>query len=739
MMRLHPAAPAARTLRALVGLGAVFVLAVAASGCVSSQPATPTPDPFAGLADRSDQAFRSGLEAYGQGQYRDALTSFEQARTLSPTGDPRIGQMIDRTKAAMAPTPTPVPPTPTAVPVAPTATPVAMSSDTPDTDLGQRYFGQVTLAMVPGRDSDAPAATQFFYQDQIGLHIEGLKQHLRLPFALRVFNTDTGVLMADVKSDGNATTTTATSAPPAAGVSASASSSVANGGGAATLNTGAQAATSGTPGATANPTPGPRDFTAARFWDTYVWYHQGGEDPGRYRVELYANGILTNSFDYTVGTVPVPTPEVPQAQPAIDNGASVPTAEVDDTPPPPPAPAPVAPLPRPAQSAPVSRPAPTSTPEPTSIPSPSPIPTPSTAYTTQVGGLPAGLDIDWNSGKFFLADASGLIWTADAPNGSERPTLGTPFNLRSLGAGSVLDLAADPTTGYVFASARICPRDPKTQVPPAGCVLALDGHSGSLITAISLPGAPSDLRIDSDLGLLYVAIPERQALAEVDAHSGRVLGLVGDMPQVTSLALDSSRHTLYAAHLGGQLSVIDAASAQVTARLSLTGAGLSSVATARGLAYAINTVTHEMAVVEPNSQSVNRFVLSEEPAAVAAAEDTGAVYVLSSRSSDILQIDPTDGTELGKVIVANRSGHATVQPDDHVALRPRLVIDPTDDTLFASLPEAGTLASVTGDSFPVMARSIPSPDVSDRVVAESIPDVLRPAAVSGGTLNARGH
>src|SRR5207253_1695823 len=124
MTRLHPAAPAARTLRALIGLGAAFILAVVASGCAGSQPPAPTPDPFVGLADRSDQAFR-----------------------------------------------------------------------------------QVTLAMVPGRDADAPAASQFFFQDQIGLHIGGLKQHLRLPFALRVFKTDTGTLVADVHSDDSATPT----------------------------------------------------------------------------------------------------------------------------------------------------------------------------------------------------------------------------------------------------------------------------------------------------------------------------------------------------------------------------------------------------------------------------------------------------------------------------------------------------------------------------------------------------
>src|SRR5690348_4211864 len=154
-----------RLLRALVGIGALVGVTLLASGCATGPAPAPTPDPFAGLADRSDQAFRQGLEAYGQGQYRDALTAFEQARTLSPNADPRIDQMLARTRAAMAPTPTPVPPTPTEVPATPTAVSVSMSQQKPDTDLGQRYFGTVSLATVPGKDSDAPAATQFFFQD----------------------------------------------------------------------------------------------------------------------------------------------------------------------------------------------------------------------------------------------------------------------------------------------------------------------------------------------------------------------------------------------------------------------------------------------------------------------------------------------------------------------------------------------------------------------------------------------
>src|SRR4051794_18858015 len=121
MTRLNPAATTARATRALVAIGAVLILAVAASGCVSSGPAAaPTADPFAGLADRSDQASRKGLKAYGRGQYRDALPALERARALTPSGKARTAQMTNPSRAVRPPPATPIPPTPTSVPVAPT-------------------------------------------------------------------------------------------------------------------------------------------------------------------------------------------------------------------------------------------------------------------------------------------------------------------------------------------------------------------------------------------------------------------------------------------------------------------------------------------------------------------------------------------------------------------------------------------------------------------------------------------
>ena len=450
-------------------------------------------------------------------------------------------------------------------------------------------------------------------------------------------------------------------------------------------------------------TPAPKDFHLVRFWDTFVWYHQGGDQPGRYRVELSANGVLTNTFDYTVGSVPIPTPTaVVVAEPTLDLTPSVATAvEV-------PSPAATAePAAAPARTGLVASAPAAPVVAPTQIPPPTPtiVPTPANAYTTVVGGVVAGLDVDSNTGRFYMADTTGVIWSSDAPTGQEQSTLSTPF---FIGARSPTDLAVDQSTGYLYLSTRIC-------APAApGCVLVVDGRNGAVVKSISLPGAPSDLRVDSDLGLLYVGIPERQALAEIDMRSGTVMRTIDGLPQITSMALDPVRHTLYAAHLAGQVTVIDARSGQVTERVSMTGAGLSSVATARGLAYAVNTATHEIAVLEPSSQAVSRYPLSEEPAAVTASEDSGAVYVLSSRSNVILAIDPTSGFEIGRVLLASRSGHPALRTDGSQSLRPRMVLDVADQTVFASLPEAGSLAAITIDQLPAMANRIPFMDVPDQ-------------------------
>jgi DNA-binding beta-propeller fold protein YncE len=178
------------------------------------------------------------------------------------------------------------------------------------------------------------------------------------------------------------------------------------------------------------------------------------------------------------------------------------------------------------------------------------------------------------------------------------------------------------------------------------------------------------------------------------------------------MAVDPDRHMLYAVHLGGDMTIVDTATSRVIDRLPLTGVGLSGVATARGLAYAVNTATHQLAVVEPRSRGVIRYMLSDEPAAVAASEESGSVYVLGSRNQAIIRIDPTDGSEVGRVLLSGRPGHSGLTPADVLGLRPRLVINQSDETAFATMPEAGSLVAASNSTFPALAREIPRYDIN---------------------------
>jgi hypothetical protein len=114
---MNQSATAGRARRITVSFAAAAILALLIVGFPSGQAATRTPDampgaarpsPTPGFVDRSDLAYRAGLVAYANGQYGYALTSFEQARSLAPLADPKIDQMIERSKAALKPSAIPI-------------------------------------------------------------------------------------------------------------------------------------------------------------------------------------------------------------------------------------------------------------------------------------------------------------------------------------------------------------------------------------------------------------------------------------------------------------------------------------------------------------------------------------------------------------------------------------------------------------------------------------------------------
>src|SRR5207253_10860534 len=60
-----------------------------------------------------------------------------------------------------------------------------------------------------------------------------------------------------------------------------------------------------------------------RFLDRFVWYHQGGDSAGTYRAELYAGDVLTQTFDYVVGSAPVAIPTDTPAPAPVPQPAAV--------------------------------------------------------------------------------------------------------------------------------------------------------------------------------------------------------------------------------------------------------------------------------------------------------------------------------------------------------------------------------------------------------------------------------
>jgi DNA-binding beta-propeller fold protein YncE len=227
-------------IRHLVFIGS---LAVVLAGCSGQAAPTATPDLFSNVAQESDQAYAQGMELYQAGRFAEAQTAFNRARLLSPNPDARIEEMIQRTNQRLTPSPTAAPATDTPTPE---PSPLAINSATPSVDFGTAYFGRSFLSVVPGRSGAAVPMTRFSTQDQLGLYIEKLDERLHLAFSLRVFDSDSGAVVANTGSDA-----------------------------------------------------------VQRIVDDFVWYHTGGEPLGRFHLELYAGDVLANTVDYVVGTEPV--------------------------------------------------------------------------------------------------------------------------------------------------------------------------------------------------------------------------------------------------------------------------------------------------------------------------------------------------------------------------------------------------------------------------------------------------
>jgi tetratricopeptide (TPR) repeat protein len=630
-------------------LTVVCVILAAAAACAPGNPPPPT-DEFATVTQQADQAYQRGLELYNRGKYREALDAFEQAQLLSPTRDERVADMVERLRVQLSPTPIPSRPEPTATAV-PTA--VAQNTATPAADLGQAYFGQVYLAIVPGHETVPPPMHEFSAQDQIALYVEKLDERLRLPWKLRVFDVGNTELIAETGAD----TTGAAPSP---------------------------AAPSPAVDSPPRPTPTP---SLVRFSSNLVWYHAGPESPGNYRVELYARAagaegdVLTHAIEYVVGTRPVP---IPTSSPATEPLGSPQPAPV---PLPPPAVVPAPPPPQPAAAVPAPQVQPVPMPRPTAPAPPqvpaSPSPAPAMANSIQVKGTPAALDVVDDSNLLYVADNSGLVWRFE----NAQPALTRPMSV----SGEPRGLAVDQSIGRLYVSVRSPPR-----------VLVLDSTTGQQLGATSVAGEPGDVRLDASLGLLYVLLPQADALEMLDVRDLTSVEITTGLPNVTGMALDATAHTLYLSHLSGELSLVDGRTGRPTDRFKMTDAGLAGVVTTGAQVFAINPPGHELIALDVATRSARRFQLAGEPSSLAVSSQTGAVYVLQSAARSVVRLDPANGTQVGEVLLADGAqqtgGSPSLQPDELWKL-PRMAINSADETIYLIEPDTGLLSSATPELF----------------------------------------
>jgi len=314
-------------------------------------------------------------------------------------------------------------------------------------------------------------------------------------------------------------------------------------------------------------------------------------------------------------------------------------------------------------------------PTPAPVPTPVPAPTPSsvTAVTTLVSAGPAALDTLDATDQVFIADRSGLVWMVV----HGQPALERPYGV----SGTPVGLAADPATGRLYVAVHA--------QPPA--VVVLDAATGQQVASVPLPGDPGDVRLDSSLGLLFVVVPDREALVTLDVRDLKLVGATPELAQVTGITLDESTHMLYLSQLGGQLSAVDGPTGKLVGQLTLTSEGLSGVAFAYGRVFAVNAPGHDLVEVNLATSEISHLSLAAEPESIVVGPQSGAVYVLDRASNAIVKLDPGDGSELGRAAVGDGFTGAPLQPDT-LWLRPRMVVSAVGERIYVIDPQAAMLA-----------------------------------------------
>jgi len=244
-----------------------------------------------------------------------------------------------------------------------------------------------------------------------------------------------------------------------------------------------------------------------------------------------------------------------------------------------------------------------------------------------VGAVPLGMaggigtsavGVDQRAGRAFVArenppggDSSGAVSVLDARSGAvlrrttfpRRPTARTsPDTLLAR-----TTMAIDERTGHAFIA-----------IPDANAVAVLNTHSGALLRTSGVGIAPSDLAVDARSGRVVVANSGDTTVSVLDAASGRVLRTIVVSGVPTALAVDEQ-----------------------TGRAFVTLRGATD---RRG---ALVMGTGHVAVLDVRTGRVLRIVaVPATPSVVAVAEAMGHVFVggaVSSGDGRVSMLDAATG------------------------------------------------------------------------------------------------
>lgn len=313
-------------------------------------------------------------------------------------------------------------------------------------------------------------------------------------------------------------------------------------------------------------------------------------------------------------------------------------------------------------------------------PTPEPPPVAPQAVNVTVAAGPSALAVPAGSDQIYVADRSGLIWNLQ----HGQPSLQQPFHVD----GEPIGLAADPSSNRLYVAVRSDKHSVQT----------LDLSTGALLSTLALPSNPGDLALDSSQQTLYVVLPEQKALATVDLRAQTVVRIRPGLPNVSGMALDGSRRTLFVSELEGTIVAIDLQTGAISSSAHVTDVGLSGIALGDGLIYAINTPGQQLLAVDWSNPDPNRnsdmtaesVPLDLQPAALVVGPNSGTLFVLSTDGTAVERVSSA-GEDLGATPLTD-VGQTTSLDPNLLWQRPRMAINPLDESVYVIQPDAALLA-----------------------------------------------